>query len=297
MNRTQLAQLAVLAVVARHRNFRRAAEELGVAPSAASHAVAALEEQLGVRLLARSTRSVRPTEEGERLLERLSPALAEIEAGLAAIAEQAGRPAGPLRITMPRLAAEDLIVPRVGAFLNTYPEIELELVLVDRFEDIVEQGFDAGLRLGENLQADMIAVRASGPWRGMVVGSPGYFEKHPAPRHPNDLMRHRCIRRRFSSGRIYRWELEKDGKAIAIDVPGPLILSDQSLIRSAALEGAGLAFVFERKVEEDVKAGRLVQVLDDWCPPFDGFYIYYPSRRQMRPALRAFIDFFRVGGA
>lgn len=293
MNRTQLAQLAVFAVVARHRNFRRAAEELGIAPSAASHAVAALEEALGIRLLARSTRSVRPTSEGERLLASLAPALAEIEAGLSAIAETGGQPAGPLRITMPRLAAEDLIVPRTGAFLETYPGIELELIMNDRFEDIIDEGFDAGLRLGENLEADMIAVRASGPWRGAIVGAPRYFETHPVPLHPRDLMRHRCIRRRFSSGRFYRWELEKDGKTIDIDVHGPLILSDQSLIRAAALDGAGLAFVFERRVEADIAAGRLLRVLEDWCPPFDGFYIYYPSRRQMRPALRAFVDFFR----
>lgn len=293
MNRTQLSQLAVLATVAQHESFRKAAEELGIAPSAVSHAVTMLEAGLGVRLLSRTTRSVKPTQEGLQLLQSLAPALGEIDAALAALADVKARPAGALRITMPRLAAEDLIAPRLGAFLSLYPDIELDIVTDDRFEDIVEEGFDAGLRLGEHLHADMIAVKASGPWRGVIVGSPGYFAVHPKPHHPRDLVDHRCIRRRFSSGRLYRWELEKDGRTLQVDVKGPLILSDQSLMRTAALDGAGLAFIFERRVEDDIRQGRLVQVLDDWCPPFDGFHIYYPSRRQMRPALRAFIDFFR----
>ena len=293
MNRIQLSQLAVLAAVAEGRSFRRAAEELGIAPSAVSHAVTALEASLGVRLLARTTRSVAPTEEGRMLLETLSPALADIDAVLEGLADRRGTPAGPLRVTMPMLAAEDLIVPRLGAFLKTYPEIELDVVTNDRFEDIVTEGFDAGLRLGEHLEADMIAVRASGPWRGLIVGAPAYFEGHPKPVQPRDLMQHRCIRRRFSSGRVYRWELEKDGRLVTVDVTGPLIVSDQRLMRAAAIDGAGLAYVFDQRVAEDIEAGRLVPVLEDWCPPFDGFSIYYPTRRQMRPALRAFVDFFR----
>ncbi|NWJ24576.1 LysR family transcriptional regulator [Rhizobium sp. RM] len=293
MNRIQLSQLAVLAAVAEGRSFRKAAAELGIAPSAVSHAVSTLEESLGLRLLHRTTRSVSPTEEGRRLLETLAPALADIDAVIDTLAEHGGRPAGPLRVTLPRLAAEDLLMPRISEFLGLYPDIALEISTDDRFEDIVAKGFDAGLRLGENLEADMIAVRASGPWRGAIVASPGYFDNHSVPLHPRDLMQHRCIRRRFSSGRIYRWELEKDGRSLVVDVQGPLILSDQSLIRRAAIDGAGLAFVFEQRIEEDIKAGRLVRVLGDWCAPFDGFYIYYPSRRQMRPALRAFVDFFR----
>lgn len=293
MNRTQLSQLAVFAAVAEARSFRGAAIELGIAPSAISHAVSALETSLGLRLLARTTRSVAPTEEGRRLLDTLAPALNDISATLTGLAENAGHPAGPLRITTPQLAAHDLIVPRLGAFLDLYPDIELDIVTDDRFEDIVAGGYDAGLRLGEHLEADMIAVRASGPWRGAVVASPRYFDSHPVPEHPNDLMQHRCIRRRFSSGRLYRWEMEKAGKTIIADVRGPLILSDQTLIRRAAIEGAGLAFVFEQRVREDIAEGRLIRVLEDWCEPFDGFFIYYPSRRQMRPALRAFVDFFR----
>jgi DNA-binding transcriptional LysR family regulator len=296
MNRTHLSQLAVFAAVARAGSFRAAARDLEIAPSAVSHAIGSLEESLGVRLLARTTRSVRPTEEGERLLATVAPAFAEIEAGLSAVADSGNRPAGPLRITMPLLAAEDLVVPKLGAFVARYPDIELDIRTNDRFEDIVENGFDAGLRLGEHLEADMIAVRVSGPWRGIVVGSPGYFANHPKPMHPGDLIHHRCIRRRFSSGRLYRWEFEKDGKPIEVDVRGPVILSDQRLMRTAALDGAGLAYVFDRRIEHDLAEGRLVAVLEDWTPPFDGFHIYYPSRRQMRPALRAFIDFFRHSG-
>lgn len=293
MNRTQLSQLAVLAVVAEARSFRKAAAELGIAPSAVSHAVSALEASLGVRLLARTTRSVAPTEEGRLLLDTLAPALSDIGTAMEALADRQASPAGPLRITMPLIAAEDIVMPRLGAFLLAYPDVELELRTDDRFEDIVEKGFDAGLRLGEHLEADMVAVRASGPWRGLIVGAPSYFEKHPKPLQPRDLMQHRCIRRRFSSGRIYRWELEKDSRQVTVDVNGPLIVTDQRLMRAAALDGAGLAYVFDQRVAEDIAAGRLVPVLEDWCPPFDGFSIYYPTRRQMRPALRAFVDFFR----
>lgn len=294
MNRTQLSQLAVFAAVAEAGSFRGAARELNIAPSAISHAVSSLEASIGLRLLARTTRSVAPTEEGRRLLETLAPALGNIGATLDSLAEQAGRPAGPLRVTMTRLAAEDLIVPRIGEFLRLYPEIELDLRADDRFEDVVAGGYDAGLRLGEHLEPDMIAVRAGPPLSGAIVASPRYFEDHPIPLHPHDLLSHRCIRRRFGSGRIYRWELEKQGKAIVVDVRGPLILSDQTLIRTAALDGAGLAFIFDERIMRDVNEGRLVRVLEDWCEPFDGFYIYYPSRQQMRPALRAFVDFFRI---
>ncbi|MEB2844935.1 LysR family transcriptional regulator [Rhizobiales bacterium RZME27] len=294
MDRTKLSQLAVFAAVAEAGSFRGAARELNIAPSAISHAVSSLEASLNLRLLSRTTRSVAPTEEGQRLLETLAPALDNISAALGSLAEKAGRPAGPLRVTMTRLAAEDLIVPRIGEFLRLYPEIELDLRADDRFEDVVAGGYDAGLRLGEHLEPDMIAVRAGPPLSGAIVASPSYFEDHPIPLQPQDLLSHRCIRRRFGSGRIYRWELEKQGKTVVVDVRGPLILSDQTLIRTAALDGAGLAFIFDERIMQDVRQGRLVRVLEDWCEPFDGFYIYYPSRQQMRPALRAFVDFFRV---
>ncbi|ESZ22601.1 MULTISPECIES: LysR family transcriptional regulator [unclassified Mesorhizobium] len=294
MNRTHLSQLAVLATVAQCGSFRGAAKELGIAPSAVSHAVSSLEARLGVRLLARSTRSVAPTEEGAQLLERLRPALSEIDLALESAVEARDRPAGNLRLTVPRTAAHLALTPRLGAFASAYPDIVLEIVIEDRFTDVVEGGFDAGVRLGESLQRDMIAVRIGPNLRGAVVGAPSYFATMPRPRHPHDLVGHRCIRFRFSSGILYRWEFEKDGEEIELAVQGPLILDEDHLIANAAADGAGLAFLFEDYVREALATGRLIRVLEDWCPPFDGFFAYYPSRRQMRPALRAFVDFFKI---
>ena len=293
MERAHLSRLVVLRTVAELGSFRGAADRLGIAPSAVSQAVALLEADLGVRLLARTTRSTRPTDEGARLLERVGGALDEIGAALAETAARPEVPSGALRITMPHLAADEVVMRRIPEFVARYPLIELDIRTSDRFEDIVESGCDAGLRLGESLETDMIAVRASGPRRGVIAGAPDYFARHPKPRHPRDLKDHNCIRRRFASGRLYRWELEKDGRALSVSVTGNLILPQQDLIRRAALQGLGLAFLFKDVVAGDLRDGRLTAVLDDWCPPFEGFYIYYPSRRQMRPALRAFIDFFR----
>ncbi|MET3578704.1 DNA-binding transcriptional LysR family regulator [Mesorhizobium robiniae] len=296
MNRTHLSQLVVLATVAQCGSFRGAARELGIAPSAVSHAVSSLEARLGVRLLARSTRSVAPTEEGAQLLERLRPALSEIDLALESAVEARDRPAGNLRLTVPRTAAHLALTPRLGAFASAYPDIVLEIVIEDRFTDVVEGGFDAGVRLGESLQRDMIAVRIGPNLRGAVVGAPSYFATMPRPRHPHDLAGHRCLRFRFSSGILYRWEFEKDGEEIELAVQGPLILDEDHLIANAAVDGAGLAFVFEDYVRDAIAAGKLIRVLEDWCPPFDGFFVYYPSRRQMRPALRAFVDFFKITG-
>lgn len=293
MDRTQLSQLVVFVAVAREGSFRAAAQSLQIAPSAVSHAISELEASLGLRLLARSTRSTRPTEEGFRLLEATGGPLAEIESGLLAVAEMRATPAGPLRITMPLLVAEDVIAPYLAAFSGLFPDIELEIRTDDRFEDIIANGCDAGVRLGEHLEADMVAVPLGGQRRGWIVGTPDYFAHYAPPQVPQDLIEHRCIRRRFSSGQIYRWELEKDGRAVTIDVKGPLILSHQGLTYQAALQGAGLAYLFHERVVDDLENGRLVAVLQDWTPSFEGFYLYYPSRRQMRPALRAFIDFFR----
>ncbi len=294
MNRGHLSQLAVLAAVARNGGFRDAAKELGIAPSAVSHAVSALETGLGVRLLARSTRSVAPTQAGAELLERLRPALLEIDLALEAAVASRDVPAGNLRLTVPRTAAHTVLAPKLGAFAAAFPEIVLEIVIEDRFSDVVEGGFDAGIRLGESLQRDMIAVRIGPSMRGAAVAAPGYFETRPRPERPQDLSAHRCIRFRFSSGVIYRWEFEKAGVVVEPPVEGPLILGEDHLIAQAAIDGAGIAFVFEDYVRDALADGRLVRVLEDWCPPFDGFHLYYPSRRQMRPALRAFIDFFRV---
>jgi DNA-binding transcriptional LysR family regulator len=293
MDRNRLSQLAVLAAVAQSGSFRGAAKELGIAPSAVSHAVSNLENRLGVRLLSRTTRSVAPTEAGAQLLQRLRPALSEIEGALEATLEARDVPAGNLRLTVPRTSAYLVLAPRIGAFAAAYPHIVLDLVIEDRFTDVVEGGFDAGIRLGESLQRDMIAVRIGPPIRGAVVGAPGYFETMPHPEHPRDLSQHRCIRMRFSSGVIYRWEFEKDEEELEMPVEGPLIVGEDWMIVQAAIDGAGLAFVFEGYVKDALADGRLMRVLEDWCPPFDGFYVYYPSRRQMRPALRAFVDFFK----
>ena len=296
MNRTNLSQLVVLATVARCASFRGAARELGIAPSAVSHAVSSLEARLGVRLLARSTRSVAPTEEGAQLLERLRPALSEIDLALETAVEARDRPAGTLRLSVPRTAAHLVLTPRLGAFAAVYPDIVLEIVIEDRFTDVVEGGFDAGVRLGESLQRDMIAVRIGPDIRGAVVGAPSYFKTMPRPHHPRELAGHRCIRFRFSSGILYRWEFEKGGEAIEMAVQGPLVLDEDHLIAQAVVDGAGLAFVFEDYVATPLADGQLIRVLDDWCPPVYGVFVYYPSRRQMRPALRAFVDFFKVSG-
>jgi len=293
MDRTQLSQLVVFVTVAETGSFRAAADRLGIAPSAVSHAVSTLENSLGLRLLSRTTRSTRPTEEGARILAHVTGPLAEIAAGFAEVVEGAVAPSGPLRITMPLLAADEIIMRRLPAFAARYPAIELDIRASDVFEDIVQSGCDAGIRLGESLEADMIAVRAGGPRRGLIVGAPAYFAKHPKPAHPRDLAAHNCIRRRFESGRIYRWELARDGHAIGVEVKGNLILPQQGLMRQAAIDGLGMAFLFEEAISTDIREGRLIAVMEEWCPSFDGFHIYYPSRRQMRPALRAFIEFFR----
>lgn len=297
MNRTQLSQLAVLSAVAAHGSFRGAAKELGIAPSAVSHAVGSLEASLGVRLLARTTRSVAATEEGKRLLERLRPALDDIAEALQRAAEARDRPAGKLRITAPRFAADLILAPRLGDFLGRYPDIVLEIANEDGFTNIVEEGYDAGIRLGESLEADMVAVKVGPELKSAVVAAPSYFERFQRPWHPRDLAGHRCIRRRFSNGTIYRWEFEKEGEELTVSVNGPLILGEDRPIIEAAIGGAGLlAYLFEPRVSGYVAEGRLVRVLEDWCAPYAGPFLYYPTRRLMRPALRAFIDFFRHSG-
>jgi DNA-binding transcriptional LysR family regulator len=296
MDRTYLAQLSILSSVAAHRSFRGAARELGIAPSAVSHAISRLEAGLGVRLLARTTRSVAPTEEGRQLLERLAPALAEIGEALDAVAEARDLPAGNLRITAPRFATDMLIAPRLGAFLDRYPDIVLEIGHEDGFTDIVAAGYDAGIRLEESLEGDMIAVPVGPQLRGAVVAAPGYFEVHGRPSHPRDLAAHRCVLRRFTSGGLYHWDFEKEGQTITLPVTGPLILDEDRPMIEAVLGGAGLGYFFEVRVAHHLAAGRLERVMEDWCEPYPGPYLYYPSRRQMRPALRAFIDFFRWSG-
>ncbi|MGR4862401.1 LysR family transcriptional regulator [Caulobacter sp. LARHSG274] len=293
MDQRPLPDLAVFALVAQHRSFRAAAQVLGVSASALSHTLRNLETRLDVRLLHRTTRSVAPTEAGERLLARLAPALADIDAALSEVAAFRDRPAGRLRVNLGRSAARWLFAPRIGGFLNTYPEVRIELVCDDGLSDIVAGGFDCGVRLGESLQADMIAVPIGGDLSQALVASPAYLAAHGAPARPEDIPSHRCLLGRRPTGQTWPWEFERQGRAVVVNPPGVLISDENEVLRHACLEGAGLAFLFHNQVEADIAAGRLVPLLQDWCEPFAGYFLYYTSRRQLSPALRAFIDWMR----
>jgi len=294
MLRPDLPDLAAFAAVARHRSFRKAAIELGLSASALSHAIRGLEERLGVRLLNRTTRSVTPTEAGDRLLVRLEPAFRDIAGAVEEIDQFRHRPAGSLKITASIPAAALILAPMVARFLAAYPEIRLEVSVTSALIDIVAGGFDAGVRLGEQLERDMVAVRFGGDQRLVVVAAPAYLAGRTPPRTPRDLTEHACIGYRFPSGVVYAWEFEKDGRELTVSPEGPLIVNDQRLLIQAALDGAGLGFVFEGMVAAELAEGRLVPLLLDWSPPFPGFFLYYPRQRQMPAALRAFIDFVRA---
>jgi DNA-binding transcriptional LysR family regulator len=294
MDRGNLPALSIFAVVAARRSFRATARELGISVSAVSHAINGLEAKLGVRLLARTTRSVAPTEAGQALLERLQPALAAIDEAVEISTASQNRLSGTIRLTTPRTAAELVLIPLVPDFTRLHPGVLVELIVQDGFTDVVAAGFDAGVRFGEALQQDMIAIPLGPPQRAAMVASPRYFEGRRKPIAPADLHGQICIRRRFAGGALYRWELEKDGAAVEVAVEGSLVLNDDRLIIDAARAGAGLAFVFEAQVADDIATGRLLRVMEDWCPPFPGFFLYYPRSRLMRPALRAFIEFARA---
>jgi DNA-binding transcriptional LysR family regulator len=292
MRGSDYAELRAFAAIAEHGSFARAAAQLAVSPSALSQTIRGLETRLGVRLLNRTTRSVAPTEAGTRLLARLQPALADLDGAVADLAAARGRPSGTLRINSTRIAALHHLAPAVGPFLKAYPEITLDIVIDDRLVDIVGSRFDAGIRLGEKVEKDMVAVRIGGDLRMLVVGSPDYVEAHGRPKTPRDLQSHRCINFRWpTDGSFYRWEFERGNEEIEALVSGPLIVNDPELALAGALDGVGLAYLFEHTVGPHLAAGRLVHVLKEWSPPFPGFYLYYPGRRQMPPPLRAFIDF------
>ncbi|WP_374575798.1 LysR family transcriptional regulator [Phenylobacterium sp.] len=294
MDRQSLPDLTAFVRVAELRSFRRAAVALGVSASALSHRIRHVETELGVRLLHRTTRSVAPTEAGERLLARLRPALDDIGTALREVGDFRERPAGRVRVNVARTAASLLFAPKLASFIAAYPEVRLEIVTDNGFTDIVAGGFDAGVRLAEALPADMIAVPLSGPQNLAVVGAPAYFETRPPPLTPTDLADHDCVRMRWPSGAIYAWEFARDGHELRMDVTGSLVLDDYALVLPAVIGGAGLAMVLRSFVADDLAAGRLVPVLEDWLAPFDGFHLYYPSRRQVSPALRAFIEHMRA---
>ena len=294
MKRMPLNDLAAFAAVARTRSFTAAAAELGVSPSALSHAMRGLEDRLGVRLLARSTRSVAPTEAGIALLDRLGPALAEINAGLADLAAFRDDPEGIVRITTFHWIAQTLLARRLPAFLAEHPGITVQVTVDDKLQDIVADGFDAGLRFGEHVEKDMIAVRVGPPLRHLVVATPAYWERHGRPSHPRDLRDHPCVAyHRLSSGAITPWEFEKDGRELRQQVAGPLICNSADLALALVRQGDCVSLHMEEDVVDDLTSGRLEAVLEDWTPPFDGIHLFHPSRRQMPTALRALIDFLK----
>lgn len=285
-----LNELAAFAALAEHRSFHKAAEAIGVSRSALSHTLQGLEQGVGVRLLNRTTRSVSLTEAGAQLLASIRPVLQDIDAALDKLAEARGTPAGKLRINANKSAARLLLRDVVPRFLSKYPDVELDLVSDGRLVDIVETGFDAGVRLAEDVPRDMIAVRLGGDVRFVAVASPAYLAGRPVPITPEELHRHRCIRHRLPSGRLYRWEFSKHGEEMIIDVPGVLTLDDNDLMAGAAADGLGIAYVPESSARNWLETGQLVLVLADWCPPIPGLALYYPSNRHVPSALRAFID-------
>jgi len=291
MMRPSVQALEVFLSVARHGNFRRAAAERGVTPSALSHLVRGLEENLGVRLFHRTSRSVALTEAGRHLLERIGPSLDELTRVLDNVEAFRDRPAGVLRLNAPRIAVELVFEPIVAAFLAAYPEIRLEIVTMDGLVDIVAEGFDAGIRRDRRLAPGMIAVPLGPARRFAVVGAPSYFARCEPPRTPADLHIHACIGRLFPDGSRYAWEFAQDGEAFQVEVSGTLAVDDTRLMLRAALDGIGLAFVYECLVADHFAAGRLIQVLEEWCSVEPRFFLYYAGRRQIPVPLRAFIDF------
>lgn len=292
MKRSDLSGLTLFAEVVTRGGFRGAGKAIGISPSAVSHGIASLEKRLGVRLLNRTTRSIAPTDAGISLLARLDPALRDIDAALASLSDSSDEPAGVLRLTLPQSVAGFLLIPHLSQFHERFPGIVLDLHIDNGFVDIVARHFDAGIRLGESLEQDMIAVRIGGDVKGVMVATPGYLAAKGTPRSPAELQDHNCIGLRFPSG-IYQWELGKDGNEIEVAVEGSLILNDANLVVDAAKSGVGIAYIFQDRVKDELAQGTLVSVLDDWCPSYPGFFLYYPRQRQMRPALRAFIDFIR----
>jgi DNA-binding transcriptional LysR family regulator len=294
MTKPSLADLTAFATVARHRSFRAAADAMGVSRSSLSHVLRGLEQQLGVRLLHRTTRSVAPTEAGARLLARLTPTLRELDDMLAAVGDGADGPAGTLRINALEAASRWLLRHVVPGFLHRYPRVALDIVSENRFADIIGDGFDAGVRLREAVPQDMIAVPFGGDVRFLAVASPAYLSRHGVPVTPDDLRRHRCIRQRLPSGKPYRWEFARGSDEIAMEVPGALTLDHNPLMVEAAVDGLGIAFVPEPVARPALNDGRLRALLEDWSPAIPGLCLYYPGHRHVPPALRAFIDDLRA---
>lgn len=294
MQRADLIDLNAFMIVAEERSFTRAAAKIGTSQSALSHAMRRLETRIGVRLLTRTTRSVAPTDAGERLLATLRPSLEQIDAQLATIGALREKPAGNIRITASQHAVDTVLWPVLARLLPEHPDVHVELSVDSGFTDIVAQRFDAGVRLGEALARGMVAVRIGPDLRMAVVGSPGYFAGRTAPTTPGDLSHHRCINLRLlSGGGLYAWELEKNGREVRVRVDGQFACDNINAITRAAEAGFGLAFVMENQVAAQIADGRLVRVLEDWCAPFPGYHLYYPSRRQPSAAFTLLVEALR----
>jgi DNA-binding transcriptional LysR family regulator len=297
MARENLNDVIAFLAVARERSFTRAAAKLGLSQSALSHTIRGLETRLGLRLLARTTRSVAPTEAGERLLRNVGPRLAEIDGELAALSELRDKPAGTIRITTGEHAAETILWPALARLLPRYGDIKVELAIDYGLTDIVAERYDAGIRLGEQVAKDMIAVRIGPDFRMAVVGAPSYFERRPKPKQPQELTAHDCINIRLPThGGIYAWEFEKRGRGLKVRVEGQLVFNQMALRLKSVLAGFGLAYLPEDQVRSLLAEGRLVQVLADWCPPFSGYHLYYPSRRQPTAAFALLVEALRHRG-
>ena len=297
MQRNDVNDLLAFIAVARERSFTRAAAKLGVSQSALSHTLRGLETRLGVRLLNRTTRSVAPTQAGERLLEGVAPRFEEIEAELSALNTLRDKPAGTIRISAADYAADTILLPKLAKFLPRYPDVKIEIGIDDRLVDIVAERFDAGIRHGEQVARDMIAVRIGPDLRMAVVGTPTYFAKHTPPRKPQDLTAHDCINLRLPTrGTLYAWEFEKGRRKLNVHVEGQLICNRPAQMLNATLAGGGLAYLLEDVVRTHLAAGRLQRVLEDWCPPFSGYHLYYPSRRQPSAPFALLVDALRYRG-
>lgn len=289
-----LNDLAAFLVVAQERNFTRAAKRLGVSQSALSQTIRVLEARLGLRLLTRTTRRVAPTEAGERLIHSVGPRIAEIRRELDGLSELREKPSGAIRLTASEHAAESILWPAVARLVNEYPDIKVEIVIDYGLTDIVGERFDAGVRPGETVAKDMIAVPLGPDLRMAVTGAPSYFARHPPPKAPQDLTGHNCINLRLPiHGGLYAWEFEKKGRTLNVRVDGQLIFNTASLMLKAALEGHGLVYLTEGQVAPHLADGRLVRVLADWCEPFSGYHLYYPSRRQPTPAFALLVEALR----
>src|SRR6266566_3442770 len=298
MNRENDSDLLAFLAVARERSFTRAAAKLGMSQSALSQIVRGLEERLGVRLLSRTTRSVAPTQAGERLLRTIAPKFDEMDVELAALSELREKPAGTIRITATGHAADAILMPALARILPNHPDIKVEVVIDYGLTNIVAGQYDAGIRPGELVAKDMIAVRIGPDLRMAVVGAPSYFATHKKPRIPQDLTNHNCINLRLPAhSRLYAWEFEKNGRALNVRVEGQLVFNGTGALLNAALNGFGLAYLMEGHVQQHISEGRLVRVLSDWCPRFSGYHLYYPSRRQAAPAFALLVEALRYRGS